>query len=109
MGEGEDIGRDKPVGERQPAPAIGGPVIGDDEVEIQHQPVERALAEAGSVEEDAPRRTGEFGRDRRRHRRDSRVDRLSEFGGDETAKGGGFHLIHSSLGRRAFTLRIAPR
>ena len=87
MLEVEDVGRDQPVGERQPALRVGRAIIRHDQVEIEHQPVELLLAQAGAVEQHRARlRRPMLGRDRLGHRRDARVDGLAELLGDELAK-----------------------
>ena len=73
--EREDIGRDQPVGGGQPAPAIGLAIVRDDQVEIEHQPVELLFAQARAVEQDRARRLAMLGGDGRRQRRDARIDR----------------------------------
>jgi hypothetical protein len=47
--ERKDIRRDQPVGGRLPALGIGVAIVRYDQVEIEHQPVERAFAQAAAV------------------------------------------------------------
>ena len=52
---GKTLGGTSAIGEGQPAAPIGRAIIRDDQVEIEHQPVELLLAQAGAVEQDRPR------------------------------------------------------
>src|SRR5436190_9100322 len=86
MLERTDVGRKHPAGEGQPPAPISRAVIGDDQVEIEHQPVELLLAKARPIEQHRPRGVRIFGGNRPRHRRHARIDRLRKLGGDEIVK-----------------------
>src|SRR3546814_6695605 len=58
----EDIGRNQPVRGRHPAFGIGVAIVGDDQVEIEHQPVEFALAKTTAIEEHRTRAARIVGR-----------------------------------------------
>jgi len=46
MREVEDVGRNQPVRRSQPALAISFGIVGHDQVEVEHSPVELGLAQA---------------------------------------------------------------
>ena len=81
----EDVGRHQPVRPRPPAAAIGRLIAVDDDVEIEHQPVEPRLAQAGAVEQH-----GVGARQQRRDMRGEscnlRLDRDRQLGSDERAQ-----------------------
>jgi hypothetical protein len=83
MLERKHVGRDQPVGACEPAFAVSGGVIGDDQVEIQHQPFELPLAKTRAVEQDGPRRARVAPGDSRSHCRDARIHRLGKLGRDQ--------------------------
>jgi hypothetical protein len=87
MREGEDVGRQHRVGDGQPEAGIGLAIIGDDQVEIEHQPIQLALPEAGAVEQDRPRGAGIQAGDRGGHRRGAWIDWPRQLGGDQVVKG----------------------
>src|SRR3546814_12094776 len=75
----EDIGPNQPVRGRHPAFGKGVAIVGDDQVEIEHQPVEFALAKTTAIEEHRTRAARIVGRDRRRHPGNARIDGAPEF------------------------------
>ena len=93
MLERKDVRRDQPVGRRPPAPAVSGPIVGDDQVEIEHQPVQLALPQAGSVEQNCAGGARIKPRHRLGHRAHPRIDRLGQLGRDEGLES----LLHGAL------------
>ena len=82
MLEIEHVGRDQPIGRCQPSLCIGFPVVRDDKVKIEHQPVELLLPETRAVEQHRPRCFAVLPRDRSGDGGNTRVNRLAEFLGD---------------------------
>ncbi len=84
----EDVGWNEAVGRRQPALAVRRAVIRNDQVEIEHPPVELALTQAGPVEQHRAARRPMLRCNRRRNRADPRIDGQAQFLGDERAQFG---------------------
>ena len=84
--EWKDVGRNEGVRRGQPTLAVGRSIIGYDQVEIEHQPVELFLAQAASVEQHRPARFTMFRGDGLGHGRHSRIDWLGQFLPDEIAQ-----------------------
>jgi hypothetical protein len=80
MLEREYIRRDQLVRLGQPAFVIGCAVIGNDQVEIEHQPIELLLAQTTAIEENGPARRPVSVGNRIRHGDDPRIDWLAELG-----------------------------
>ena len=81
----EDVGRDQPIGERQPAVRVSPRVIVNDKVKVEHPPVQLCLAQARAVEQNAER-TVMPPRDRLRQRADAVVDGPLKLVRDEPLK-----------------------
>ena len=87
MLEIEDVGRDQPVGGRQPALAIGRAIVRHDQVEIEHQPVELLLAQARTVEQHRARLAAPcFAAIASAIARHARIDGQAQLLGDERAQ-----------------------
>ena len=71
------------------APASGGlgsAIVGDDQVEVEHQPVELLLPQARTVEQHRSRRFAILGRNGRCQSRDPWIDRRLQFRRNQRAK-----------------------
>ena len=120
MLERKDVWRDKAVGGREPALRIGIAIVRNDQIEIEHQPVEFAFTQAAAVKEYSAGAARIAGSDRRRHRSDARIDGCRKLFADEIGKrrhasaqaarrrkGTGWVEVRM-MGRPCFASKISP-
>src|SRR4051794_32391078 len=93
----EHIRRDEPVGYCQPALVVGGAILRNDQVEIEHEAVEPGLAETRSVKQDRSTRGSMPGCNCGCERSNSRIDRLAQLPGNQIAQ-----IRHGSASASAY-------
>jgi len=83
----KNIRRDQRIGLRLPWLVIGRSIIGNDQIKVEHKPVELLLPKATAVKQDGPAGGAVPRGDRFGHGGDARVYRLAELRFDKVAEG----------------------